>query len=116
MSLTRMLGQTAEIFRPAKVEDGFGDRRDQWPTSPAQTVKCRLQLLTGTEVTDGRDLSVGQWRVYLPPTAAITEHDRLRIDGKTFEIVTVYPVHSPTGLHHYRCDLTTFSGEVPASG
>ena len=115
-TLARLLGQTAAIFRPVKAPDGFGDRRDQWPTSPAQTVKCRLQQVSGTEVTEGRDLAVGQWRVYLPPTAVISEKDRVRIDGKTFEVVTVYPVHSPAGLHHYRCELETFSGEVPASG
>lgn len=116
MSLARMLGQTAEIFRPTKTADGFGDPRDQWPTTPSQSVKCRLQQVSGTEDTDGRDLAVGQWRVYLPDTAVISEKDRVRVDGKTFEVVTVYPVHQPSGLHHFRCDLQTFSGEVPADG
>ncbi|HYF71338.1 MAG TPA: head-tail adaptor protein [Nocardioides sp.] len=116
MSLRAMLGQTAEIFRPTKAPDGFGDRRKVWPDEPTQTVPCRLQLLSGTEATEGRDLSIGQWRVYLPPNAVISEHDRVHVDGKKFEVVTVYPVHNRTRLHHYRCDLATYSGEVPASG
>lgn len=117
MSLQRLLGQTAEVFRPTASSDGFGDARSRWPanweTSPAQTVKCRLQWSSGYENTDNRDVAVGQWTVYLPQSVTISERDRVRVDGKMFEVVTVYPVNQPAGLHHYKCGLSTYSGEVP---
>lgn len=117
MSLLAMLGQAAEIFRPTASPDGFGDARSRWPTnwqdSPAQTTKCRLQQSSGYENTNSRDVSVGQWKLFLPRSAPVTERDRVRVDGKLFEVVTVYPVHQRSGLHHYECDLVTYSGEVP---
>lgn len=117
VSLRRLLGQTAEIFRPTASLDGFGDARSQWPTNwdqtPAQTTKCRLQQSSGYERTDNRNLAVGQWRLFLPPDVTVSERDRVRVDGKLFEIATVYPVHQPSGLHHYECDLDTYSGTVP---
>lgn len=117
MSLQKLLGQTAEIFRPTTSADGFGDARSRWPanweTAPSQTVKCRLQQSSGYERTDNRNAAVTQWRLFLPVNATVSERDRIRVDGKLFEIVTVYPAHRPSGLHHYECDLTTYSGEVP---
>ena len=118
MSLQRLLGQTAEIFRPTTSGDGFGDTRSRWPTSwatsPTQTTKCRLQQGSGYENTETRNVAVGQWWIFLPKTAVIGEKDRVRVDGKIVEVVTVYPVHQPSGLHHYECDLVTYSGEVPS--
>lgn len=119
MSLQRLLGQTAEIFRPATSADGFRDARKRWPTNwattPSQTVKCRLQQSSGYENTENRDVAVGQWRLYLDKDAVISERDRVKVDGRFFELVTVYPAHQPSGLHHYECDLTTYSGEVPSA-
>lgn len=117
MTLPEMLGQTAEIFRPTTSSDGFSDARSRWPsnweTTPDQTKPCRLQWSSGYERTDNRKVAVGQWKLFLAADAVIDERDRVRVDGKYFEVVTVYPVHEPEGLHHYECDLATYSGEVP---
>lgn len=117
MSLRRLLGQTAEVFQPTASLDGFGDARSQWPANwaetPTATTRCRLQWSSGYERTDARNVSVGQWRLFLPPDVMINERDRVRVDGKFFEVASVYPVHQPSGLHHYECDLDTYSGTVP---
>lgn len=106
----RMLGQTCQIFKPAKATDGFGDPRDQWPTTAASTVACRLQLASGREDTNGKDVALGTWKLFLPPAAVINEHDRVRVDGRWFEVESVYPVHAPRVLHHFEVSLTTSNG------
>lgn len=115
--LSTMLGQTARLYRPTASPDGFGDSRLRWPsnwqTTPAQTVSCRLQWTSGYELRDGKNVAVGQWKLFLPPAAAVSEKDRVGVDSKLFEIEGVYPVYAGPALHHYECTLTTFSGEVP---
>lgn len=111
-----LLGQTATILRAAKKPSGFGGSAlvDDWTTATSTTSLCRLQQSGGTERTDLRDLSVTTWKLFLPAAADITEHDRVTVDGKTFEVVSVYPVHTPAGEHHKECVLETFSGGVPS--
>lgn len=117
MSLASLLGQTAELFNPTEGTDGFGDAsRLVYPTSPSQTVRARLQLSSGFELTEGREVAVGQARLFLDPGAAVTETTRVRVAGKTFNVTTVYPVQTPSGLHHYECQVETYSGEVPSRG
>ena len=115
--LSTLLGQTCQVFRPTKASDGFGDPRDKWSATPDATYPCRLQHAGGrsaTEDTDGRDVALGQWIIYLPANATLSEHDRLSVDGKTFEVTGVYPVpHPRTGQHHIRATLHTFGGVVP---
>lgn len=112
--LAQLLSQTAEIFRPTKVTDRHRNQQDQWPTIPTSTKPCRLQLVVGIEDTDGRDLSISQWKLYLPADAVISEKDRVRVGTDVFEVTAVYPVESPRlpGLHHLQCNLTTYSGGV----
>lgn len=112
--MRHLLGQTGEILTPTKKANGFGTPVDDWTTPAIQALPCRLQHVSGAENNDGRDLSIGQWKVFFPPEAVIDEHRRVRVDGKTFEVVTVYPVHTPRGLHHFEVELTTFSGGVPS--
>lgn len=117
MSLTSLLGQTAELFRPTTETDGFGDQsRLVYPPTPSQTVKSRLQLSSGFELTDAREVAIGQAKLFLPPDAVVDETTRVRVDGKTFNVTSVYPVHTPTGLHHFECQVETYSGEVTSRG
>ncbi|RSM73455.1 hypothetical protein DMH04_41320 [Kibdelosporangium aridum] len=112
--LTRLLTQAAEIFRPTKTTDRHRNQQDQWPATPTATYPCRLQLVTGTEDSDGRDLSIGQWKLYLPADAVISDKDRVRVGTEVFEVTAVYPVESPRvgAAHHLQCTLTTYSGGV----
>jgi head-tail adaptor len=110
--LADLLNQTADVFRATKTTDRHHNQVDHWPTTPTATYPARLQQLVGSEDSDGRDLSIGQWRLDLPGDVDITEHDRVRVAGRTFEVTAVYPVQSPRGTHHVMCAVTTYSGGV----
>jgi hypothetical protein len=115
--LSTLLSQPCELTNPTSGTDGFGDARATWPSSPTWTGLSRLQLSSGYERTDQRDVSIGQWKLFLPPDAPVTERSRVRVDGKDFVVTIVYPVHSPrAGLHHFECTVETYSGEVPNRG
>lgn len=114
--MRNLLGQTCQILRAATATNGFGTKNaaKTWPaTGPEHP--CRLQLASGTEDTDLRNVSIGQWKLFLLPDADVTEKDRVLCDGKTFEVVSVYPVNRPRGLHHFEVTLETFSGGVPSA-
>jgi len=113
--LSRLLKQTCRILTPTKTANGFGTATDNWANPGTQERPCRLQLVGGAESDDNRDLSIGQWKLFLPPAAVVSEHDRVEVEDKVLEVVSVYPVHSPRGLHHYEVALTTFSGGVPSA-
>ncbi|ALG06848.1 phage head completion protein [Kibdelosporangium phytohabitans] len=112
--LANLLTQTAEIFRPTTTQDRHQNQQDVWPTIPTSTKPCRLQQVVGLEDSDGRDLSISQWKLYLPADAAITEKDRVRVGADVFEVTAVYPVPSPRlgATHHLQCMVTTYSGGV----
>ena len=113
--LSRMLQQPCRILTPTKVANGFGTPKDSWATPGTQELLCRLQLAAGSENLDGRDLSLTQWKLFLPPDAVISPHDRVAVDEKVLEVVSVYPVFTPRGLHHFEVMLATFSGGVPSA-
>jgi hypothetical protein len=113
--LANLLGQACTILSPGTATNGFGTTVDSWASPTTQTTKCRLQLVSGVERTDLRDVSIGRYRLFLPAGVTITEHDRVQVDGKTYEVINVYPVQRPQGLHHYQCDVETYSGEVPSA-
>lgn len=109
-----MLQQSCQILTPTKVANGFGTPKDSWATPGTQEHPCRLQLVGGSENDDNRDLSLTQWKLFLPPEAVASPHDRVAVEGMVLEVVSVYPVHAPRGLHHLEVILTTFSGGVPS--
>lgn len=113
--MRHLLTQTCEILRATLTTSGFGTKSATrtWPTS-GPTHPCRLQLSGGTEDRDLRDVAIREGKVFLPPDADVTVKDRLIADGSTFEILTVYPVRSPQGLHHFELTVRTFSGGVPS--
>lgn len=113
--MRHLLGQKGQLLKATAAVSGFGtaNGKKTWPaTGPEHP--CRLQLASGTENTDLRNVSIGQWKLFLLPDVPASEKDRWRMDdGRMFEIVSVYPVHRPSGLHHLELTLETFSGEVP---
>lgn len=117
-----LFGQTAQVFRPQKNPDGFGDQRDRWSTTPDATYPCRLQeagkaLSGNSEDTVNRDVSSGRRKLFLAAGAVLSEHDRVMVAGESYEVVTVYPVPSPrTASHHVEAILSTASGAVASRG
>lgn len=123
MSFANLLGQTAQIFHPRKVADGFGDTRHSWSATPDETVPCRLQAVItssshGTKDHDERDLTGTRWKLYfLAPATGIDTHDRIAVDGTLFEIGGLYPVHHPRrGVDHYVAQLSTVNDTVNYAG
>jgi hypothetical protein len=110
-----LLGQTCQILRATTTTNGFGTKgaSKAWPATGPEHL-CRLQLASGTENTDLRNVALGQWKLFLLPDADVSEKYRVVCEGKTFEVISVYPVNSPQGLHHFEVTLETFSGGVPS--
>jgi len=115
MVITRLTGQTCQIFRPVTMQDGYGDPGSKaYPATPTATHPCRLQLQAGNEDRDGRDAARGSWLLFLPGNAQLAEHDQVLIDGKRFDVISVYPVNRPGhGTHHLRAQLQSYAGTVP---
>ena len=123
MSFADLCGQTADFFNPQPQVDGFGDTRHLWSDTPDESVPCRLQAIMtatthGTKDHDERDLSGSRWKIYFtPPTVAISTHTRVRVDGKMFEISSLYPVpHPRRGIDHYVAQLNTVNDTVNYAG
>lgn len=115
MSLTQLLNQRAELFQPVKTRDRLRTQTYQWPQTPVAAFPARLQLLD-TTVDAPREGTPRRWQLYLTADASITTiNDRFRIDGRWFDVVTVYPVQSPRlpGTHHIQAVVVEFDGEVP---
>lgn len=112
--LSDLLDQTAELFQPVKVTDSFRSQTYQWPATPTLTFKCRLQLMSKTNDAP-RIGTPRQWQMYATAVgaAASTVNDRIRIAGQMYDIVSVYPVHTPRGLDHVEIVLVAYAGEVP---
>jgi hypothetical protein len=111
-----LLSQSGQLLKATTAANGFGTANAQktWPaTGPEHP--CRLQLASGTENTDLRNVAIQQWKLFLLPDVNASEKDRWRMsDGRTFDIVSVYPVHDSAGLHHLELTLEAFSGGVPS--
>lgn len=114
--LEMLLDQTLDLFQPVRTVDRYQSQVYIWPVNPAASYRCRLQLMSKT-TDDPEKGTPRQWQVYLPASAALaTVNDRVRIDGLWYEVVSVYPVHTPRGLHHIEMVIVAYSGTVPNDG
>lgn len=115
--MLNLLGQTGQLLKPVPATSGFGTKAGAktWPETGPQ-YPCRLQLDGGTESTDLKNVAIERGKLFLPPEVSASEKDRWKMsDGRVFEVVSVYPVHSPRGLHHLELRVETFSGGVPSA-
>lgn len=111
--LKRLLDQTLELWQPVRTVDRYGSQKYIWQGSMVLSSRCRLQLLSTTTDNPQKGTPL-QWQVYAGPELAVaTVNDRVKIDANWFEVVTVYPVHTPRGLHHIQMVVVAYSGEVP---
>lgn len=113
--MLELMGQTCQILTAGTKTNGFGTTTAKdWANPAKATHPCRLQLSQGTEDVDGREVAIATGKLFLPPDAVVDTHKRAQVDGMTLEVVSVYPVHEPQGLHHYEVQVRTFSGGVPS--
>lgn len=81
---------TCEILRKTRTSDGMGDYTET--EAVAATVKCRLKGVSGSEhVIAGQVKAEVSGVVLLPAATDIRATDRLRIEGKTYEVAAVVP-------------------------
>ena|ERR1700755_2399287 len=111
--LPALLDQTLELWQPVRVTDRYNSQKYTWPGALAVTTRCRMQLMSRTNDDPPRG-TPRQWQVYAGAALAVaTVNDRILVDGNWFEIVSVYPVHTPRGLHHMEIVVVAYSGELP---
>lgn len=109
--LINLLDQTAELFQPVRIQDSYRSQTYQWPSTPALTFPCRLQL-KDTDTNAPIKGTPRQWQMYTPASGAVcTVNDRIRISGQMYDIVSVYPVHTPRGLDHMEIVLVNYADE-----
>lgn len=110
--LSQLLDQTLNLYQPVRTTDGYRSQVYTWPSTPTLSTVCRLQLISQT-VDAPRDGTPRQWQVYAGPELSVaTVHDRVSVDGSLFDVVSVYPVHTPLGIHHIEMVVVAFQGEV----
>lgn len=96
--LTQMRRQRAEtllatcaVRRVAETSDGKGGFTQAWAT--VVTLPCAVYTSSGTGARGGGVMSVGTesraWQVALAHDAAIAPADRIAVDGRTLEVVSV---------------------------
>lgn len=105
--------QTVTVLRAASTADRYGDLTTDW-SSPGQidVGNCRVLPMAGAEVIVDRDQIVRRWLLFAPPSADIIETDRVRVNGRDYEIDgTVRRWLSPSGrLAHLEADLKLVEG------
>lgn len=110
--LSQLLDQTLLLYQPVRTVDSYRSQVYSWSVSPVLTAPCRLQLMDST-VDAPRDGTPREWQVYAGPELGVaTIHDRVSIGGLLFDVVSVYPVHTPRGLHHIEMVVVAYQGEV----
>lgn len=106
MSLKRLFSQTATV-----VSTPFGPETDDYgnvvPGAESRVeYPARLEETGSTEVTLDRDTVTSDWRVFLPPEAAISAYDRVEVDGEMYEVVgRPARLRTPRGVHHVEARL-----------
>ena len=47
--------------------------------------------------------------IYAEPACVVSNYDRITFDGKTFEVIGVMPMYTPSGLHHIKITAVELS-------
>ncbi|WP_371538385.1 hypothetical protein OG210_21885 [Streptomyces sp. NBC_00466] len=57
-----------------------------WSSADRQTYDAMLQPLSSVEITQQGDQVTTERQCFFPPEAAVSEYDRVEIDGITYEV------------------------------
>jgi len=103
MSYASLLINVCVIERfAAGVADAFGNPAKNWAAH--LTVDGRLSSATGRERQDATEVTQVDEMLFLEDVD-VTEHDRVTVDGVTFNIVFVTDKQNGTGDHHKELGL-----------
>lgn len=114
-TLRRLLSEWVAVLAPTRTVNAYNDEEWAYPApADVEPVEAFLEQITASEVTNGRDTQMSDWRAYFLPDTAITGDCRVvrLLDGVTFEVVGPpnVLVHPRTGPHHIEARLVTFQG------
>ena len=103
---------SVDIIRAASSTDAYGDPTLDWDTATTTSeVPAWVQPRTTSEVTGGRSAVLTEWMAFLPPETDVAAHDRLRWEGRLYD-VDGDPAYlwNPSGPHHVEVPLTRITG------
>ncbi|MQB01866.1 MAG: hypothetical protein GEU78_16565 [Actinobacteria bacterium] len=104
------------IIHPSTSTDEYGnDQLDYGATATEEISSARLEpsILSGgsSEMERDRRTLIGAWNLYLPTSASIDGHDRIRHGDNMFDVVGPPALmKTPRGPHHWYATLRHISG------
>ena len=109
-----ILHDAAQVLTGTTAEDAYGGTGSEvsW-TSPTvgAAIPASVQPRTGTEESQDRAQAIGDWRAFLYANSEVTTANRLRWNGRDFEIHAVMPWRDLRGRdHHIELDLSIIEG------
>lgn len=83
-----MSNVTATVLtRPEQTRDRQNNLvPGDWSSAARQSYAAMLQPLSSTETVQQGDQVITDRQCFFPPSAAVTEYDRVEIDGITYEV------------------------------
>lgn len=91
------MNDTVYVQRLTKISDETGGYSQTWSTVATTTGRIAPRRMRELEVA-GKITSLQEYVITLPANTAVTEKDRLQIDGKQYEIVGIERRTAQTAL------------------
>lgn len=111
MSLDAFMTQPVTIVRAAPGDNGYGGNAPDWDNADRTAATAWLTSTSSSEVTDGRDALVSNWKIYLPAGTDLLGLDRIESGDDTFEVVGIPSrAATPAGEHHVEAVLQLVQG------
>lgn len=111
MSLATLMVRTVTVITAGTRTDAYGDPQPNWATATEATVPGWLATSTSIETLDGRDATSTSLTLTVPAGTAVTARNRVRIDGRTYEVDgEPRSAWTPRGEHHIEMLLVVWDG------
>lgn len=112
MTVLPFATDTVTIVHAELVSDSYNNRIRDWAHVTRTPVRAVVDETVSSEATDGKDQTDTVYRIYLPPSTAVTAQDRLEWDGLVLE-VSGEPIRrkgATPALNHTQVDGRLVSG------
>jgi hypothetical protein len=111
MSLATLLVRDVDVITAGTVTDVYGDPQPDWTTATEISTVGWLAQASSIEVLDGRDATSSTLTLTLPAGTPVTARDRVRIDGRLYELDgEPNSAWTPRGEHHIETALRIVVG------
>lgn len=111
MSLAGLLVRDVTRLRAQLVTDSHGSEIKDWTNPDTITGKGWLAQRFHTEEGALREAEISTWHLTVYPNFDVQAHDRIVIDGQTFEVDgPPRPAWTPRGHHHTEVTLRIVEG------